>query len=666
MKRIILIAAALLGLAGRADAQVTPQVPYTFANQNGYVPASELDSNFAYVLSTRTYKVTDFGAKCNGTTDDTGAFESAASYASSLGGGVINVPPSQCLVGTNANLDLTPYTNVAFVGQATALGYYANNATAPYTLLLNSANSIKMGAHTALIGLRIARSNITAPTTLRQAITEAGNFAGTGIIVAGETDVLLQDVQVNGFTTGISVGIVSGCVSSCATPDRFHAFRVAGDDTSFFSIDKCADNCVLEDAEAWPFVTYNTNIQPQITAVSGTSSDSGLVELALSSAPATPLVTGDSVVVYGVGGTTEADGRWTITVIDSTHLTLQGSSYVHSWTSGGDVWLGDAERTGTAFSFTGSGLGGEFTSKLVDYGHYTKIAIGPNHGPVTIHGYWCDGDTINNSFSDPTPVCINNQGYGNFDGGFISSTGISILNNNSSINRPLNISNSLITVTGCASPLPNGMGAGVTNENGPLQISNSQFAGANACAGGYDWTYVEDGTTSVSYSNVSVDSGTIRGAVAYQTQSTDCPNFSLNSVVSCVWTPVLTGMGGTATYSVQQGSYTITGGSHVVASFHLILATNPFSSGVLTVTGLPVAQMANPSSLSGTCTLSRWGGITFSSNYNVVVGQVSPSTTFVALSQLAGSGSTGGPLALTYNQASSTAEFQGVCSYQAQ
>jgi hypothetical protein len=41
------------------------------------------------------------------------------------------------------------------------------------------------------------------------------------------------------------------------------------------------------------------------------------------------------VVVSGVGGTTEANGTWPITLIDATHIELGGSVYTHTYTSGG-------------------------------------------------------------------------------------------------------------------------------------------------------------------------------------------------------------------------------------------------------------------------------------------------------------------------------------------
>jgi hypothetical protein len=53
------------------------------------------------------------------------------------------------------------------------------------------------------------------------------------------------------------------------------------------------------------------------------------------------------VRISGVGGTTEANGFWKITYVDSTHFDLQGSTFTHAYTSGGymeDVTVGFIEN----------------------------------------------------------------------------------------------------------------------------------------------------------------------------------------------------------------------------------------------------------------------------------------------------------------------------------
>lgn len=49
------------------------------------------------------------------------------------------------------------------------------------------------------------------------------------------------------------------------------------------------------------------------------------------------LYDGAEIIVEAVGGTTEANGTWPVTVADSTHMVLTGSTYVHPFTGPG-LW----------------------------------------------------------------------------------------------------------------------------------------------------------------------------------------------------------------------------------------------------------------------------------------------------------------------------------------
>lgn len=68
--------------------------------------------------------------------------------------------------------------------------------------------------------------------------------------------------------------------------------------------------------------------------ISGAANNgAGLIRLALDTTVG--YTTGDVRVVQNVGGTTEANGTWPLTVVDATHVDLQGSVFVHAYTSGG-------------------------------------------------------------------------------------------------------------------------------------------------------------------------------------------------------------------------------------------------------------------------------------------------------------------------------------------
>ena len=67
-------------------------------------------------------------------------------------------------------------------------------------------------------------------------------------------------------------------------------------------------------------------------AVSGTN---GVVRLTVNSV--FQAQAGDICIVSDVTGTTEANGTWPITIIDATHIELQGSEFVNAYVSGGTV-----------------------------------------------------------------------------------------------------------------------------------------------------------------------------------------------------------------------------------------------------------------------------------------------------------------------------------------
>lgn len=71
-------------------------------------------------------------------------------------------------------------------------------------------------------------------------------------------------------------------------------------------------------------------------AISGAADNgSGLIRLTVASTA--DYSTGQIKDVHDVGGTTEANGTWTITVIDGTHIDLQGSTFTNAYVSGGYV-----------------------------------------------------------------------------------------------------------------------------------------------------------------------------------------------------------------------------------------------------------------------------------------------------------------------------------------
>ena len=80
-----------------------------------------------------------------------------------------------------------------------------------------------------------------------------------------------------------------------------------------------------------------------ITISNAANNGAGLIRLAVSGLTAgsgpgnTNLMAENSVEVYGVTGTTEANGNWAFTVVDATHIDLLGSAFVHAYAGGGAI-----------------------------------------------------------------------------------------------------------------------------------------------------------------------------------------------------------------------------------------------------------------------------------------------------------------------------------------
>lgn len=125
-----------------------------------------------------------------------------------------------------------------------------------------------------------------------------------------------------------------------------------------------------------PFQILNTDTSKTLSAaipssaVSGAANNgAGLIRLTV--ATSAFLTTGNTVTVYGINGTLEANGRWQVTVIDGTHVDLQGSTFTNAYVSGG-LCLGDV---GTSVTLTGSAGSNIFASTDVGELFYLEKAI---------------------------------------------------------------------------------------------------------------------------------------------------------------------------------------------------------------------------------------------------------------------------------------------------
>ena len=96
-----------------------------------------------------------------------------------------------------------------------------------------------------------------------------------------------------------------------------------------------------------------SNGNPALTILGAANNGAGLIRLQV--ADTSTFATGQRKVVAGVIGTTEANDSWIITVVDATHIDLQGSAFANTYVSGGTIGGGFEEISlGSGLRMAGS------------------------------------------------------------------------------------------------------------------------------------------------------------------------------------------------------------------------------------------------------------------------------------------------------------------------
>lgn len=149
--------------------------------------------------------------------------------------------------------------------------------------------------------------------------------------------------------------------------------------------------------------TYNVAANQFTAAVTGTANN-GAGAIRLTMASTTSFVTGTTINVSSVGGTTEANGDWVITNVNGTHIDLQGSTFTHAWTSGGtvsNIATVVCKYLNLASSFANGGSTVQLTLQ------------GPGSGTAHIYNMYIGYYTSGNAWTfgaTPTPTAITFSG----------------------------------------------------------------------------------------------------------------------------------------------------------------------------------------------------------------------------------------------------------------
>jgi hypothetical protein len=158
-----------------------------------------------------------------------------------------------------------------------------------------------------------------------------------------------------------------------------------------------------------------TTLSPS-SAIIGATNASPIV-IALSTPPTIPLVTGQLVTIIGITGNNNANGTWPITIVDTTHFSLNGSvgsgTYTSStgnaylptdmptltWDNASDIWRFALNTNGD-----GTTLGASQTVKVNNFLMDGYLALGPD--PADSGSIRLSNNTFINWEANPTGTDI--------------------------------------------------------------------------------------------------------------------------------------------------------------------------------------------------------------------------------------------------------------------
>jgi len=333
---------ALPAFAGNYASTTFTDVTLTGAASVGNIssmsvtPTSATSSTTLAARQGRVYYVEDFGAAGNNVTDDAAAFSAAISAAASNHGGIVQLLEKQYYVASS----------ITIPQGVTLQGPVDPGATQPTWNQCNSRPWITLGSG-ATINVSGGLKNTVAwrvgvacnPANPQAVETNLATYSGTGVTVTGQATV--DHVGVFGMAQAI---YSSG-------PSNYTLTNIFGNDLAGILVNEQNDYAWIDR------VNFNYPVGPAsggqfpTTAITNVQNDGGLIEI---TAPSNGLVTGDTVIVKGVGGINNANGRWPITVVDANDFTLNGSTFSGSYTSGGSVTLNTMSRPGPCYEVENS------------------------------------------------------------------------------------------------------------------------------------------------------------------------------------------------------------------------------------------------------------------------------------------------------------------------
>lgn len=189
MKRILLASVVLLPLTAQAQTYGNPSYVATGSNAPRGVA-----SRFGEVVN-----VEDFGARCNGTTDDTTAFQAAFAAATNASlhprGAQVQIPAGTCVTSATISATLTSTGDFAIRGRGKAVSIIkVVSATDGIDLSISHASTATLGGNVELSDFAIYTTAAVTPGIAGIKLTGTGS----GGVGDGPSYSVIKDVQIGG------------------------------------------------------------------------------------------------------------------------------------------------------------------------------------------------------------------------------------------------------------------------------------------------------------------------------------------------------------------------------------------------------------------------------------------------------------------------------------
>jgi hypothetical protein len=195
-----------------------------------------------------TISVKDFGAVCDGITDDSAAVQAALTYAGTLFGGEVTA-----LGNIYCASSITIPAGVCFRGGHQSIGSsrgnYSSEFTSAMSLRLSNTATITLSRGATLCNFLIINKNVLSAlpfANVTAGLAAVAAFAGTAVYATNAEDIYIHNVRILGFAQAISTTLC----------DRIKIDWVDIDCTAGILLDFVYDISRIHNVHAWPFLTY--------------------------------------------------------------------------------------------------------------------------------------------------------------------------------------------------------------------------------------------------------------------------------------------------------------------------------------------------------------------------------------------------------------------------